>query len=310
MKGADVLNKNEVYKLFKDIIKSGSVLIDEPMKKHTSFKIGGPADIMILPKTIEEVTSVINICRNESIDYFIIGNGSNILVRDKGIRGIVIKLSEYLNKVEVNGDKIIAQSGALLSVVSKFALENSLTGLEFASGIPGSLGGAVAMNAGAYGGEMKDVISNVKCLDKEGNLVEYSNEELNFEYRYSRVQKEELIVLEVEMILSKGNYDDIKSTMNELAYKRNLKQPLHLPSAGSTFKRPKGYYAGKLIEDAGLKGLRMGNAQVSDKHSGFIVNLGNATAEEVINLIRVVQKVVYDKFGVNLEPEVKILGVE
>ncbi len=305
-----MLDKNHVYRMFKSIIEKGTVLVDEPMSKHTSFKIGGPVDVFVIPGTIDELAHSIKLCKDEALDYFVMGNGSNLIVRDKGIRGIVIKVSESLNDIRVEGTKLIAEAGALLSVVSKVALRYSLTGLEFASGIPGSLGGAIAMNAGAYGGEMKDVVTKVICLDKDGNFIEYNNVDMNFGYRQSKVQHENLIVIKVEMELKEGNYEDIKTYMSELTEKRTSKQPLSLPSAGSVFRRPEGHFAGKLIEDAGLKGLRHGDAQVSDKHSGFIVNVGNATGDDVTNLIKTVQKTVSDKFGVKLETEVKIMGEE
>lgn len=304
------MDKNHVYRMFKSIVRKGTVLTDEPMSKHTSFKIGGPVDIFVIPGTIEELANSIKLCKDEGFDYFIMGNGSNLVVRDKGMRGIVIKVSESLSDIKVEGTKLIAEAGALLSIVSKAALRHSLSGMEFASGIPGSLGGAVAMNAGAYGGEMKDIVAKVTCLDKNGNFVEYENKDMNFGYRQSKAQHENLIVVQVEIGLKEGNYEDIKAYMNELTERRTSKQPLSLPSAGSTFRRPEGYFAGKLIEDAGLKGLRLGDAQVSEKHSGFIVNTGKATGDDVINLIKVVQKTVSDKFGVKLETEVKIMGEE
>lgn len=302
------MDKNFIYNVFKQKISEGTVLIDEPMKNHTSFKIGGPADVMVIPKTIEEISLTIKLCNEHNIDFFIMGNGTNLLVTDKGIRGVVIKIGEDFDNVKVEGNNITAQSGILLSKLSKIALKHSLTGLEFASGIPGSLGGAVTMNAGAYGPEMKDVVTKVKCVDRNGNVLEFKNEEMNFGYRRSRIQKEKLIVVEAEIRLEKGNYDDIKAYMDELTEKRNAKQPLNLPSAGSTFKRPEGDYAGRLIDVAGLRGVRYGDAQVSEKHCGFIVNIGEATSEDVLNLIKVVQKTVKDKFGVELEPEVRIVG--
>jgi len=305
-----VLEKEVVYNNLKGKIIEGTILLDEPMKDHTSFKIGGPVDIMVLPKNIDEISNTVKFCKENNINFYIIGNGSNLLVSDKGIRGLVIKISENFSDIKVEGNRIIAQAGILLSKLSKVALRNSLKGLEFASGIPGSLGGAITMNAGAYGGEMKDVVKKVKCMDRDGNVYEYTNEEMDFGYRKSLVQKKNLIVLEVEMELCKGDYNEIKEEMDILTEKRNAKQPLSMPSAGSTFKRPKGHYAGKLIQDAGLKGLKYGNAQVSDLHSGFIVNIGNATCEEVLTLIKIVQKTVKDKFGVELEPEVKIIGEE
>ncbi|WP_207666070.1 UDP-N-acetylmuramate dehydrogenase [Thermohalobacter berrensis] len=304
------MEKEVVYNNLKGKIIEGTILLDEPMKDHTSFKIGGPVDIMVLPKNIDEISNTVKFCKENNINFYIIGNGSNLLVSDKGIRGLVIKISENFSDIKVEGNRIIAQAGILLSKLSKVALRNSLKGLEFASGIPGSLGGAITMNAGAYGGEMKDVVKKVKCMDRDGNVYEYTNEEMDFGYRKSLVQKKNLIVLEVEMELCKGDYNEIKEEMDILTEKRNAKQPLSMPSAGSTFKRPKGHYAGKLIQDAGLKGLKYGNAQVSDLHSGFIVNIGNATCEEVLTLIKIVQKTVKDKFGVELEPEVKIIGEE
>ena len=302
------MNKGIISGLFDNIIKQGKVLLDEPMSKHTSFKIGGPADILVMPGTIDEISSSIKLCKENDLKYHIIGNGSNLLVSDKGIRGVVIKISEYLDEVVVEDTKITAQAGILLSAVSKVALKHSLSGLEFASGIPGSLGGAIAMNAGAYGSEMKDVVSKVKCIDDKGDIVEFNNKQMDFGYRQSKVQHQNMIVVEVEMVLQKGDYNKIKEYMSELTEKRTTKQPLHLPSAGSTFRRPEGYFAGKLIEDSGLKGLRLGDAQVSDKHCGFIVNLGNATFSDVTNLIKVVQKTVRDNYGVNLDTEVKIIG--
>lgn len=304
------MNKNKVAEIFKERFSKSEILIDEPMKNHTSFKIGGPADILLIPKEIEQISQAVTLCKELDVDYFIMGNGSNLLVSDKGIRGVVIKISENLNDVKVEGNKIIAQSGILLSKLSKVALKHSLTGLEFASGIPGSLGGAITMNAGAYGGEMKDVVTLVRCIDENGEIIEFTNEQMKFGYRSSIIDERELIVIEVEMELKKGNYEDIKNYMDELTQKRTSKQPLNLPSAGSTFKRPEGYYAGKLIEDAGLRGLRFGDAQVSEKHCGFVVNLGNATCNDVLNLIKVIQKTVRDKFGVELKTEVKIIGEE
>ncbi|MFA5524201.1 MAG: UDP-N-acetylmuramate dehydrogenase [Tissierellales bacterium] len=304
------MDKNHIYRMFKNIVKRGRVLADEPMSNHTSFKIGGPVDVLVIPGTVEELANSIRLCKDKGLSYFVMGNGSNLIIRDKGMRGVVIKVSESMSNVEVKGTKITAEAGALLSVVSKAALRNSLAGLEFASGIPGSLGGAVAMNAGAYGGEMKDVVTKALCLDTDGNFIEYENKDIDFGYRQSRVQSENLFVVRVEMELKEGKYEDIKAYMDELTKKRTSKQPLHLPSAGSVFRRPEGYFAGKLIEDSGLKGLTLGGAQVSEKHSGFIVNVGSAKSDDVINLIKVVQKTVSDKYGVNLQTEVKIMGEE
>ncbi|WP_432402226.1 UDP-N-acetylmuramate dehydrogenase [Wukongibacter sp. M2B1] len=301
---------NKIYIDIANNINPENVLKNEMMKKHTSFKIGGPADILVLPKSIEEIAFVVGYCRKNSIKYHIIGNGSNLLISDKGIRGVVIKVADNFKDVAIEGNVVRAQAGILLSSLSKIIMNESLEGFEFASGIPGTLGGAVAMNAGAYGGEMKDVVTRVSALDNEGNIVHFNKEEIKFGYRKSIIQEKGYIVLEVQIELNKGDFEKIKSITDELTQKRTSKQPLHLPSAGSTFRRPVGYYAGKLIEDSGLKGVRVGDAQVSDLHSGFIVNLGNATFEEVYDLIRLVQKVVRDKFDVELETEVKIIDEE
>lgn len=301
------MEKSRIYQLFKDK-KFGKILFDEPMKNHTSFKIGGPADVLIIPEREEEIVNAIRFCRENQIKYFIMGNGSNLLVKDTGIRGVVIKVANGFDRIEVIGERVICQSGALLSKVAKYALKHSLTGFEFASGIPGTIGGAIAMNAGAYGGEMKDVVSKVKAIDRNNNIVELTNADMNFRYRGSLVSDENLIVLGVELNLQKGDYSSIEAKMKDLTERRVSKQPLEYPSAGSTFKRPEGYFAGKLIEDAGLRGVRYGDAQVSEKHCGFVINVGEATFDHVITLIRMIQKVVYDKFNVKLEPEVKIIG--
>ncbi len=286
------------------------ILLNESMKKHTSFRIGGPADIMVVPHDTEQVKTAIEIFKAHNIPYFIMGRGSNLLVRDKGIRGGVIKLADGFSKAKVTDRQIQAQAGILLSSLSNLALRAELTGLEFASGIPGTLGGAVAMNAGAYGGEIKDVIEKVIVLDENQKVLSFTNSEMNFGYRKSIVQNTKMIVLEVYMTLEKGNYQESKEKIKELTKRRREKQPLNYPSAGSTFKRPVGYYAGKLIQDSGLKGMRVGNAQISELHSGFIINMGDATADDVIKLIEKVKTRVYDRFGVNLEPELKIIGEE
>ncbi len=288
----------------------GDVLFDEPMKNHTSFKIGGPADVMIIPRSEEELINSVKLCRENGIRFYIMGNGTNLLVRDGGMRGVVIKINEGLSNISRRGNNIYCQAGALLTAVSRLAMAEHLTGIEFANGIPGTIGGAVAMNAGAYGGEMKDIITIVRALDRHSNIVEFKNEDMNFRYRGSRVVDDELIVLSIEIGLNPGNYEDIKAQVDDLTYKRTSKQPLELPSAGSTFKRPEGYFAAKLIEDAGLKGLRHGGAQVSLKHCGFVVNVDNATCKEVLELIKVVQKTVKDTQGVDIETEIKIIGVD
>lgn len=288
----------------------GEIIYDEPMKNHTTFKIGGTVDVMILPTNETEIIDSIKFLRDNDIKFMITGNGSNILVRDNGIRGVVVKIGENINHIKVNEDKIACEAGALLSNISKVALNNNLKNFEFASGIPGTIGGAMVMNAGAYGGEMKDVVLRVKAMDKDNNVYEYTNEEMNFRYRNSRVWDEGLIVLSVELSLENGVYEEIKENIDKLTHKRTSKQPLEYPSGGSTFKRPDGYYAGKLIDDSGLRGLRYGGAMVSEKHCGFVINIDNATCNEVLNLIDVIKKVVMDKFGIELEREIKLIGDE
>lgn len=286
----------------------GKILYNEEMKNHTTFKIGGPVDAMIIPSREEEIIDAVKFLRDNNIDFMIMGNGSNILVKDGGIRGVVVKISEGFNSIEIEDKKVYCQAGALLSTISKRALEKNLKNFEFASGIPGTIGGAMVMNAGAYGGEMKDVVLKLKAIDKKGNIREYSNEELNFRYRNSRVWDEGLIVLSVELELENGNYDEIKLKLDDLTHRRTSKQPLEYPSGGSTFKRPEGYYAGKLIDDAGLRGIRYRGAMVSEKHCGFIINIDNASCKDVLDLIDVVKKTVYDKYGVELEREIKLIG--
>lgn len=281
---------------------------NEPMSQHTSFKVGGPADIFIEPADVEEVKNALGFVRKNHIPYMIIGNGTNLLVGDQGIRGAIIKIGESFNKIEVDGEEVIAECGVLLSTLSKATAKSTLTGLEFASGIPGYLGGAIAMNAGAYGGEMKDVVEWVEVLDENLELQRYSNAQMEFAYRKSIVEPRGLIVIRCKLKLKKGDQEQINSLMADLNNRRKTKQPLHLPSAGSTFKRPEGYFAGKLIEDAGLRGFGIGNAQVSELHCGFVVNNGGASAREVYDLIRHVQQTVYNQFGVKLETEVKIVG--
>ena len=290
-----------------DVAGHENVKIDEPMKNHTSFKVGGPADVLVYPSNYEMVKDLINICKENKVDYFILGNGSNLIIRDGGIRGVVIKLG-HLNKIVVDENLVSAQCGAKLYSVADQALKNSLSGLEFASGIPGSIGGATAMNAGAYDGEMAKVIESALAIDNEGNIRELNKGELEFGYRNSAILKYGYIVLETRMRLSNGEKAFIKERMDDLAERRKSKQPLEYASAGSTFKRPEGYFAGKLIQDSGLKGTSVGDAEVSEKHSGFIINKGNATAKDVLDLIEVVKAKVYEKFKVELHTEVRIIG--
>ena len=288
----------------------GNVLKDEPLKNHTYFKIGGPAGIFAVPEDTEDLKTVLKLIKKHGIDYYIIGNGTNLLVSDQGYKGIIVKIEDRFNKITKDGNKVTAGAGVLLSSLAKYFAKEGLAGFEFASGIPGYLGGAVPINAGAYGGEMKDVISKVKCMDYEGNVHEFSNEEMEFSYRHTKISDSEYIVLEAVLELSPGREEDIASVIKELNEKRISKQPLSMPSAGSTFKRPVSGYASKLIEDAGLKGLRYKGAMVSDKHCGFIVSCDNACCEDVLELMRIVISTVYDKFGIKLEPEIKIIGAK
>ncbi len=294
---------------FRNIFKefSNNVLFNEPMKKHTTFKIGGNADVFITPKSADEIKKTVSLCKEFNVPYYIIGNGSNILVGDKGFRGVIVQIFKNLSGVNICDNTIKAQSGAFLSAVSKMAFENKLSGLEFASGIPGTVGGGICMNAGAYGGEIKDVVRKVTVL-KDNKIVEISKDEACFEYRNSRILKENMIVIEAEIVLEKGNADEIKEKMITFNKLRNEKQPLNFPSAGSTFKRPKGYFAGKLIMDSGLSGYSVGGACISEKHCGFVINKQDATAKDVITLIENVKNIVNDKFGVILEPEIRFIG--
>ena len=292
----------------KNVITKGTVLTEEPMSRHTSFQIGGPAEIFVQPATGDEVRQAICLAKEEQIPFFVVGNGSNLLVSDDGFRGMIVQIGRNLQEISVEDNVIYAQAGALLSRVSKTALEHGLTGMEFAAGIPGSLGGAVAMNAGAYGGEMKDILTDVEVLTPDGEIKTLSLEELDLSYRHSCIFEKDYIVLSVHLQLEQGDTTVIRNRMDELARARREKQPLEYPSAGSTFKRPAGYFAGALIQDAGLKGYTVGGAQVSEKHSGFVVNRGGATAEEVLFLIKQVQKKVKSRFGVTMEPEVRMVG--
>lgn len=280
----------------------------EPMAKHTTFRVGGPADYFVSPADSVEVKNLTELCKAEGVPYYIVGNGSNLLVSDKGYRGVIIAIGREMSRIEVRENEIRAQAGALMSQIAAAALENELAGFEFASGIPGTIGGAAVMNAGAYGGEMKDVIWQVTVLDGEGNTLVLSQDELEFGYRTSIVMKRGYIVLEVCIRLEKGNREDIFMKMEDFKQRRISKQPLEYPSAGSTFKRPEGYFAGKLIQDAGLRGFTVGGAQVSEKHSGFVINKGGATAQDVNSLMQEVSDRVYKEFGVRLEPEVRRLG--
>ena len=298
-------NKNEwIRKLGEQV----EILVAEPMKNHTTFRIGGPADALALPKTPEEVAEVVRFCHEHAQPYYVLGNGSNLLVSDEGYRGLVLQLYRNFNDIQVNGETITVQSGAMLAAVARTAYQTGLTGLEFASGIPGTIGGAVVMNAGAYGGEMKHVLREVTVLTKEGEVLAIPAKALELGYRTSVIPKNGWIVLGAVLQLKKGDPEQILARMEELKEQRITKQPLDLPSAGSTFKRPEGYFAGKLIMDAGLRGFTVGGAQVSEKHCGFVVNRGDATAADVWELICEVKRRVKERTGVELEPEVKLLG--
>lgn len=282
-------------------------MVDKPLKQHTYTHLGGEADFFVTPETYEEVQAIVKLARHENIPFTLLGNGSNLIIKDGGIRGIVLYLGK-LSDIRVDGTTIVAGSGARIIDVSQAALAHSLTGLEFACGIPGSVGGALYMNAGAYGGEIKDVLVSAKVVDRNGRILTLAAADLDLSYRTSNIPDKGYIVLEATFALQTGNYADIKALMDDLTYKRESKQPLEYPSCGSVFKRPPGYFAGKLIQDSGLQGKQIGGAQVSLKHAGFIVNKDHATAQEYIRLIQFVQKTVKEKFGVTLEREVRIIG--
>lgn len=305
------------YQKLKDILSESQILIDEPLKKHTTFKVGGPASFLILPNNMSQIEESVKLCKQENIPFYVIGNGSNLLVSDKGYTGVIIKIGKSYSNITISKcdevseiDKFIvkAEAGVLLSDLSEKIAEHELTGFEFAAGIPGTLGGAVAMNAGAYDGEIKDSIQGCTVMDTDGNIYKLSNEELELGYRKSIIGENHYIVLEAYFLLEKGVLKDIKDKIIDLNNRRADKQPLEYPSAGSTFKRPVGYYASKLIMDSDLRGFRYGDACVSEKHCGFVINLGDATALEITTLIHKIIDIVFEKYGVILEPEVKLLG--
>ncbi|WP_408869297.1 UDP-N-acetylmuramate dehydrogenase [Clostridium perfringens] len=297
----------EFYKLLGEFYNEEDITVDSPMSEHIYFRVGGPADILVTPVNEEQVVNTLKLCREYNVPYFILGNGSNILVKDGGISGVVIKFNK-LNKITTEGNCVTAQSGALLKDVSKAALENNLRGFEFACGIPGSIGGAVFMNAGAYDGEMAHVIKSARVIDENCNIKNLTKEELELGYRSSIVMKKGYVVIEATVELESGEYASIKDKIDDLTNRRESKQPLEYPSAGSTFKRPEGYFAGKLIQDSGLKGFSIGGAAVSEKHSGFVINKGGATAKDVLDVIAHVQKTVKENFDVELHTEVRIIG--
>ncbi len=297
-----------MYDYIKTVIPRERIIFHEPMSKHTTFRVGGEAECLITIQNEEELGKLIPYLNQIEQDYFILGNGSNLLVGDKGYRGIVLKFGEQMEQIRVEGTRITAKAGALLAQAAAVAKENSLTGLEFAAGIPGSIGGGVVMNAGAYDGEMKMVVESVRGMDSEGQILTLDNDTMEFGYRTSAIKYRPIVVLEVVLQLSQGEKSQIAGRMEELAQLRKSKQPLEYPSAGSTFKRPEGYYAGKLIMDAGMRGYRIGGAQVSDKHCGFVINTGKATAADIREVIEEVQERVKERFHVSLEPEVVFLG--
>ncbi|MGE5328312.1 MAG: UDP-N-acetylmuramate dehydrogenase [Deltaproteobacteria bacterium] len=297
-----------LYTKLKDEFGIKNIHINEPMNRHTSFRVGGPADIFVVPSNLEELKNVVAFAKNEDTPMFILGNGSNLIVKDGGIRGIVINILDNFNNIFIKDDIIEADTGVLLSKLSNTAMKNSLARLEFASGIPGTLGGAVVMNAGAYGEQIGDLVIKSEYIDMDGNIHELQDKEQEFNYRRSFYSNKNLIVLKAVLKLTKSSIPEIKEKMTSLMIQRNEKQPLCYPSAGSIFKRPEGYYAGKLIEDAGLKGYIHGGAQISEKHTGFIINRGKARASDIIHLIEYAKEIVKIKFGVDLETEVKIVG--
>ncbi len=288
----------------------GMVLLNEPMSKHTSFRIGGPADALAIPGSEVELIALLKYCHDQSLPVLIIGNGTNLLVRDKGVRAVVIKMASAMSTVRLLDQGIEAEAGISLAALAQTALEAGLGGLEFAAGIPGSLGGAVVMNAGAYGGEMKDVVERVWAVGYQGDRHEFSAPEMEFGYRRSRLQGQQLIITKVQMRLQPREPDEIRSEIAELAARRRASQPLNMPSAGSVFKRPPGRYVGPMIQEVGLQGKRIGGAEVSTKHAGFIVNVGGANASDVLALIQLIQETIQQQFGVQLEPEVRVIGEE
>lgn len=297
----------QIYETLCGICGAAHVMVREPMSRHTTFRTGGPADLLVQPEA-EQIAPILEVCRNEEIPWTVIGNGSNLLVGDGGIRGVVLEIGKQMSDVVIEGTVITAGAGAMLSSIASRAAAAELTGMEFASGIPGSLGGAVVMNAGAYGGEMKDILQKVTVLTPDGTVQTLSVKELELSYRHSIIPEKGYLVISAVLKLQAGNADEIQSIMDDLKEKRVSKQPLEYPSAGSTFKRPEGYFAGKLIQDAGLRGFRVGGAQVSEKHCGFIINRDQATSTDICQLMQQVSEIVYEKFGVRLEPEVKKIG--
>lgn len=302
------MNRTNVIHLLEKKINREYIIEDEMMNKHTTFKVGGPADLYVIPRSEEELVYAIEVCKSENVPYYVIGNGSNLLVTDKGFRGVIIEVYRQMSDITVEGNCITAYAGALLSKIANTALEHGLKGLEFAHGIPGALGGAVTMNAGAYDGEMKQVLESATVIDDKGQVRTLSSDELELEYRKSIISRLGYTVIKATMRLEDGDKEAISAKMKDLMQRRRDKQPLEYPSAGSTFKRPVGHFAGKLIMDAGLRGYQLGGAQVSEKHCGFVINKDHATCQDILDLIHYIQEEVKSKFDVQIEPEVKMIG--
>lgn len=302
------MTDTKLCRALQEIVGADHVRINEPMKLHTTFRIGGPADFFVAPESEEEISALVKLLSAWRIPYTVIGNGSNLLVGDLGFRGVIIQLFSSFSKIHIEGNRIHAEAGALLSKLAASAFEASLTGIEFAGGIPGTLGGASVMNAGAYGGELKDVLSSLTVITADGERRDIPAAEMGFSYRSSRVSTEGWIAVAAELELKRGDKNDIKARMDDFKERRVTRQPIEYPSAGSTFKRPEGFFAGKLIMDAGLKGVCVGGAQVSEKHCGFIINKGDATASDVVKLIENIEHKVEEMYHVKLEPEVRFLG--
>ena len=302
------MSQNDLLEKLKDIAGESQVRTDEPMSSHTTFRIGGTADYFVMPSSVEELQAIIRLLKKSDMNYYVIGNGSNLLVGDKGYPGVILQISDACQQIEAEGNRLQVQAGAALSKVALFAMERGLEGLEFAAGIPGTVGGGVVMNAGAYGGEMKQVVESVRVLSSEGEILTLDNDTMEFGYRTSIIRNRNFTVLSVTFRLREGNREEIRARIEDFQKRRMEKQPLNYPSAGSTFKRPEGYFAGKLIMDAGLRGFQIGDARVSDKHCGFVVNVGKATARDVTDVIEEVQEKVRERFGVSLEREVIYLG--
>lgn len=304
------MNIEELNTALAQIFASDDLLINEPMSKHTTFRCGGPAQFFVRASNASDITAAINAAEKADTPWWIVGCGSDLLVSDAGLPGVVIEIGERMAHISIDESVVQVQAGATNEAVAQAALEAGLTGYEFASGIPGSVGGAAIMNAGAYDGEFKDVAASVSCLFPDGTVREIPAEKADWSYRHSMMSDEGLVVLGATLQLAAGNKEDIRAKMDDLAQRRSSKQPLEMASAGSTFKRPEGYYAGKLIQDAGMQGHSVGDAQVSTKHAGFVVNTGNATAADVLQVIRDVQAAVADQFGVTLETEVRMWGFD